>query len=68
MNNITILVSIVGSLGTKKGQSHIKYYPIGAYIMLYMFVSHTELERGGFIVDDTIFVKCTLNTASIRHP
>ena len=32
------------------------------------FVSHTELERGGFIVDDTIFVKCLIDTSSIRHP
>ena len=32
------------------------------------FVSHTELERGGFIVDDTIFVKCMINTSTIRHP
>ena len=32
------------------------------------FVSHTELERGGFIVDDTVFIKCTVNTTSIRHP
>ena len=32
------------------------------------FVSHTELERGGFIVDDTVFIKCIINTVSIRHP
>ena len=32
------------------------------------FISHTELERGGFIVDDTIFIKCTINTATVRHP
>ena len=32
------------------------------------FVSHTELERGGFIVDDTIFVKCTIDTSTIQHP
>ena len=32
------------------------------------FVSHTELERGGFIVDDTIFIKCTIDTSTIRHP
>ena len=25
------------------------------------FVSHTELERGGFIVDDTIFIECIVN-------
>ena len=32
------------------------------------FVSHTELERGGFIVDDTIFIKCSIDTSTIRHP
>jgi hypothetical protein len=32
------------------------------------FVSHTELERGGFIVDDTIFIKSVIDTSSIRHP
>ena len=32
------------------------------------FVSHTELERGGFIVDDTIFIKCIIDTSTIRHP
>ena len=32
------------------------------------FVSHTELERGGFVVEDTIFIKCTIDTSTIRHP
>ena len=32
------------------------------------FVSHTELERGGFIVDDTIFIKCFVDTSTIFHP
>ena len=32
------------------------------------FVSHTELERGGFVVDDTIFIKCIVDTATIVHP
>ena len=32
------------------------------------FVSHAELERGGFIVDDTIFIKCMIDTSTIRHP
>ena len=32
------------------------------------FVSHTELERGGFIVDDTVFIKCAIDTSTIRHP
>ena len=31
------------------------------------FVSHTELERG-FIVDDTIFIKCIVDTSTICHP
>ena len=26
------------------------------------FVSHTELERGGFIVDDTVIVNCSIDT------
>jgi hypothetical protein len=32
------------------------------------FVSHTELEAGGFIVDDTIFIKCIVDTSTICHP
>ena len=32
------------------------------------FVSHTKLERGGFIVDDTVFIKCMIDTSTIRHP
>ena len=32
------------------------------------FVSHTELERGGFIVDDTVFIKCMIDTSTIHHP
>ena len=32
------------------------------------FVSHTELERGGFIVDDTVFIKCNIDTATVCHP
>ena len=32
------------------------------------FVSHTELERGGFIVDDTVFIKCSVDTSTIHHP
>ena len=26
------------------------------------FVPHTELERGGFIVDDTVIVNCSIDT------
>ena len=32
------------------------------------FISHTELERGGFIVEDTIFIRCHIDTSTIRHP
>ena len=32
------------------------------------FVSHTELERGGSIMDDTIFIKCVVDTSTIHHP
>ena len=32
------------------------------------FISHIELERGGFIVDDTIFIKCMIGTSTIHHP
>jgi hypothetical protein len=32
------------------------------------FVSHTELERGGFLVDDMIFIKCSIDTSTIHHP
>ena len=32
------------------------------------FVSHTELERGGFIVDDTVFIKCNIDTTTVHHP
>ena len=32
------------------------------------FISHTELEMDGFLVDNTIFIKCTVDTSTIRHP
>ena len=32
------------------------------------FVSHIKLEAGGFIVDDTIFIKCIVDTSTIFHP
>ena len=32
------------------------------------FVSHTELERGGFVVDNTIFIKCIIDISTIYHP
>ena len=28
------------------------------------FMSHTELESGGFIVDDTTFIKCSIDTST----
>ena len=32
------------------------------------FISHSELEQGGFIVDDTMFIKCGVDTSTIQHP
>ncbi len=32
------------------------------------FVSHDELKTGGFIVDDTVFIKCLVDTNNVRHP
>ena len=32
------------------------------------FISYAELEGGGFIVDDTIFIKCSIDTSTIQHP
>ena len=32
------------------------------------FVSHAELEAGGFIVNDAIFIKCIVDTSTIFHP
>ena len=32
------------------------------------FISHSELEQGGFIVDDTVFIKCSIDTSAINHP
>ena len=33
-----------------------------------LFISHAELEGNGFIVDDTIFIKCSVDTSTICHP
>ena len=33
-----------------------------------LFVTHIELEEGGFVVDDTIFIKCEVDTSTMRHP
>ena len=32
------------------------------------FVAHTELENGGFIVDDTIFIKCAIDLSRLHCP
>ena len=32
------------------------------------FISHSVLEQGGFVADDTIFIKCTIDTSTINHP
>ena len=32
------------------------------------FVSHQELQNGGFIEDDTIFIKCIIDKNTIHHP
>ena len=32
------------------------------------FASHTELKNGGFIADDTVFIKCSIDCSSIKHP
>ena len=32
------------------------------------FVSHHDLKNSGFIVDDTIFIKCVIDRSTIKHP
>ena len=32
------------------------------------FVSHEDLKSGGFIVDDTVFIKCVVDTTTIVIP
>ncbi len=32
------------------------------------FVSHTDLKNNGFIVDDTVFIKCMVDTHDAHHP
>jgi hypothetical protein len=32
------------------------------------FISHENLKGGGYIVDDTIFIKCTVGQGSLSHP
>jgi hypothetical protein len=32
------------------------------------FVSHEDLNSGGFIVEDTVFVKCVIDSSTLKHP
>ena len=32
------------------------------------FVSHTDLRSGGYIFEDTIFIKCIVDTTTVKHP
>ena len=32
------------------------------------FVAHQELKNGGFIMDDTIFIKCIIDRTTMRNP
>ena len=32
------------------------------------FVSHQDLKNGGFVLDDTIFIRCTVDQSTTRHP
>lgn len=32
------------------------------------FISHDNLKSGGYIVDDTIFIKCVVDRSSMSHP
>lgn len=32
------------------------------------FISHAQLNRSGFIKDDTVFIKCIVDTHNITHP
>ena len=32
------------------------------------FVSHTDLKNGGYIFEDTVFIKCVVDTSAIKHP
>jgi hypothetical protein len=32
------------------------------------FITHSELEQGGFVADDMLFIKCTIDTSTINHP
>ena len=32
------------------------------------FVSHQDLKNSGFVIDDTIFIKCVVDRSTVRHP
>ncbi len=32
------------------------------------FVSHSDLKNGGYIVEDTVFIKCNIDMSSVRNP
>lgn len=32
------------------------------------FILHSDLKTGGYIVDDTVFIKCVVDRSSVRHP
>ena len=32
------------------------------------FVSHNDLKNGGFIVEDTVFIKCSVDCSNVKHP
>ena len=32
------------------------------------FIPHSDLKTGGYIVDDTVFIKCVVDRSSVRHP
>ena len=32
------------------------------------FVSHNDLKNGGFIVEDTVFIKCSVDCNNVKHP
>ena len=32
------------------------------------FVSHRDLKNSGFVIDDTIFIKCVVDRSTVKHP
>ena len=32
------------------------------------FVSHWDLKNSGFVIDDTIFIKCVVDQSTVKHP